>query len=130
MCIFKDCSVCNLDTCQKDFTRTRPTVLRIQGISSYEKVSSAPHTFQSKLTASLQFPCQSNCNLGVGEKITHTHQFPFIQFISAKTHGQDRYAISTQAPPTALIFSSACRLKNLALTITGCLGSLPLPRTL
>lgn len=40
------------------------------------------------------------------------------------------YATSTQAPPTALIFSSARRLKNLAFTIKGCLGKTPLPRTL
>ena len=35
-----------------------------------------------------------------------------------------------QAPPTFLIFSSACLEKNLALTITGCLGRAPFPRTL
>jgi hypothetical protein len=40
------------------------------------------------------------------------------------------YALKTQAPPTALILSSACLLKNLALTITGCLGNLPLPKSL
>jgi hypothetical protein len=35
-----------------------------------------------------------------------------------------------QAPPTALIFSSAVLEKNLALTITGCFGNTPLPNTL
>lgn len=39
-------------------------------------------------------------------------------------------ATSTHAPPTALILLSAVLLKNLALTTTGWLGSLPLPRTL
>merc|ERR1719239_914933 len=39
-------------------------------------------------------------------------------------------AVSTQAPPTALIFSSATREKKRALTITGCLGRTPLPSTL
>ena len=50
-------------------------------------------------------------------------QFTFLY------HNQN-YATSTQAPPTALIFSSALRLKNLALTMTGCFGKTPLPRTL
>lgn len=40
------------------------------------------------------------------------------------------YACNTQAPPTAFIFSSADFEKNLAFTITGCLGNLPLPNTL
>lgn len=40
------------------------------------------------------------------------------------------YATRTHAPPTSLIFSSALRLKNLAFTITGCLGRRPLPSTL
>ena len=35
-----------------------------------------------------------------------------------------------QAPPTALILFSAIREKNLALTMTGCLGKAPLPKTL
>lgn len=35
-----------------------------------------------------------------------------------------------QAPPTALIFSSADLEKNLALTMTGCLGKRPLPKSL
>lgn len=35
-----------------------------------------------------------------------------------------------QAPPTALILLSAVLEKNLALTMTGWLGSLPLPKTL
>merc|ERR1719456_2016382 len=39
-------------------------------------------------------------------------------------------AVRTQAPPTALIFCSAMREKNLAFTITGCLGRTPLPSTL
>jgi len=40
------------------------------------------------------------------------------------------YAHKTHAPPTALILSSACLLKNLAFTMTGCLGNLPFPRSL
>merc|ERR1719510_94144 len=40
------------------------------------------------------------------------------------------WAVRTQAPPTALIFSSALREKNLAFTMTGCLGNTPFPRTL
>lgn len=40
------------------------------------------------------------------------------------------YATNTQAPPAALIFSSARREKNFALTINGCLGRTPLPSTL
>ena len=40
------------------------------------------------------------------------------------------FAVRTQAPPTALIFSSALLEKNLALTMTGCLGRTPLPSTL
>lgn len=40
------------------------------------------------------------------------------------------HATRMQAPPTSLIFSSALRLKNFALTITGCLGSRPFPSTL
>ena len=39
------------------------------------------------------------------------------------------FAVRTQAPPTALIFSSALLEKNLALTMTGCLGRTPLPST-
>ena len=35
-----------------------------------------------------------------------------------------------QAPPTAFIFSSADLEKNLALTITGWFGNMPLPKTL
>ncbi|KYM76253.1 hypothetical protein ALC53_13280 [Atta colombica] len=38
------------------------------------------------------------------------------------------YAHKTHAPPTALILSSACLLKNLAFTITGCFGRRPFPR--
>jgi hypothetical protein len=37
---------------------------------------------------------------------------------------------NTQAPPAALIFSSARLEKNFALTISGCVGSTPLPNTL
>merc|ERR1719259_142865 len=44
--------------------------------------------------------------------------------------GPDYWAVSTQAPPTALIFSSACLEKNLAFTMTGCLGRAPFPSTL
>jgi len=40
------------------------------------------------------------------------------------------HAVRTQAPPTALILSSALLEKNLAFTMTGRLGSRPLPRTL
>merc|ERR1719436_553932 len=43
---------------------------------------------------------------------------------------KDYWAVRMQAPPTALIFSSALREKNRALTMTGCLGRAPLPRTL
>jgi hypothetical protein len=39
-------------------------------------------------------------------------------------------AVKTHAPPTAFILRSAVLLKNFALTTTGWLGSLPLPRTL
>ncbi len=39
-------------------------------------------------------------------------------------------AVSTQAPPTALIFLSAILLKNLALTTTGWAGRNPFPSTL
>ena len=39
------------------------------------------------------------------------------------------YAARRHAPPAALIFSSACFEKNLALTAMGCAGSLPLPST-
>merc|ERR1712107_894533 len=39
------------------------------------------------------------------------------------------WAVRTQAP-TALIFSSARLEKNLAFTITGCLGNTPFPKTL
>ena len=60
----------------------------------------------------------------------HDKRIPFYTVYFCKKHWQEFYAISTQAPPTALIFSSALLLKNLALTITGCLGSLPLPRIL
>jgi hypothetical protein len=35
-----------------------------------------------------------------------------------------------QTPPAFLIFSSAVLEKNLALTITGCFGITPLPKTL
>lgn len=40
------------------------------------------------------------------------------------------YAHKTQAPPTDLILSSADFEKNLALTITGWVGSLPFPKSL
>ncbi len=40
------------------------------------------------------------------------------------------YATKTQAPPTALIFSSADLEKYLALTMTGCFGKTPLPKSL
>ena len=40
------------------------------------------------------------------------------------------HATNTQAPPAALIFSSAVLEKNFALTINGCLGRTPLPNTL
>lgn len=40
------------------------------------------------------------------------------------------YALKMQAPPTDLILSSADLLKNLALTMTGCFGSRPLPNSL
>ena len=40
------------------------------------------------------------------------------------------HANNTQAPPAALIFSSARREKNFALTISGCFGKTPLPNTL
>ncbi len=40
------------------------------------------------------------------------------------------HANNTQAPPAALIFSSARLEKNFALTISGCLGKTPLPNTL
>ena len=40
------------------------------------------------------------------------------------------HAVSTQDPPTLFIFFSAPLEKNLAFTITGCLGSTPLPNTL
>jgi hypothetical protein len=39
-------------------------------------------------------------------------------------------ATNTQAPPAALIFSSARCEKNFALTISGCWGRTPLPNTL
>lgn len=42
----------------------------------------------------------------------------------------DDQAVSTHAPPIALIFLSAILLKNLALTTTGCAGKNPLPNTL
>merc|ERR1719291_1345294 len=42
----------------------------------------------------------------------------------------DYWAVRIQAPPTALIFSSALLEKKRALTMTGCLGSTPLPSTL
>lgn len=35
-----------------------------------------------------------------------------------------------QTPPAFLIFSSAILEKNLALTMTGCFGKIPLPNTL
>ena len=55
----------------------------------------------------------------------------FIQLHSARTiFWYFNYAVKMQAPPTFLIFSSAIREKNLALTITGCLGKAPLPKTL
>ena len=41
----------------------------------------------------------------------------------------DYWAVRMQAPPTALIFSSALLEKKRALTMTGCLGSTPLPNT-
>ena len=41
----------------------------------------------------------------------------------------DYWAVRIQAPPTALIFSSALLEKKRALTMTGCLGSTPLPST-
>ena len=40
------------------------------------------------------------------------------------------HATSSQNPPMALILLSAVLLKNLALTMTGMAGSLPLPSTL
>ena len=40
------------------------------------------------------------------------------------------HAVRTQTPPASLILSSANFENNLALTITGILGRVPLPRTL
>lgn len=40
------------------------------------------------------------------------------------------YATKTHTPPTLLIFSSADLEKYLALTMTGCFGKIPLPKTL
>jgi hypothetical protein len=40
------------------------------------------------------------------------------------------YAVSSTAPPAALIFFSASLLKYLALTMMGMSGRMPLPRTL
>ena len=45
-------------------------------------------------------------------------------------YGFRNQAVSTQAPPTALIFLSAILLKNLALTTTGWAGRNPFPSTL
>lgn len=43
---------------------------------------------------------------------------------------QEFYATNTQAPPAALIFSVADRLKNFALTMSGWSGRCPFPSTL
>ena len=40
------------------------------------------------------------------------------------------YATKTQAPPTAFILSSADLEKYFALTMTGCFGRTPLPKSL
>ena len=67
------------------------------------------------------------------KKINQTIRYMkyFIQLHSARTiFWYFNYAVKMQAPPTFLIFSSAIREKNLALTITGCLGKAPLPKTL
>jgi len=53
------------------------------------------------------------------------HRSIFIAF-----RPNNLYAVSIQAPPTFLIFSSAILLKNLAFTTTGCFGSEPFPSTL
>jgi hypothetical protein len=47
-----------------------------------------------------------------------------------ETKEELHYATSTHAPPASLIFASAFFEKNFALTITGWLGSTPLPSTL
>ena len=54
----------------------------------------------------------------------------FSYILQEQSFGISIHAVKMQAPPTFLIFSSAIREKNLALTITGCLGKAPLPKTL
>lgn len=56
-------------------------------------------------------------------------KFLFI-FIIINYKGTLSYADNMHAPPTAFIFSSADFEKNFALTMTGCLGMRPLPRSL
>ena len=51
-----------------------------------------------------------------------------VRLVSLNRHYHQ--AVSTQAPPTALILRSAILLKNLALTTTGWAGRNPLPSTL
>ena len=53
-----------------------------------------------------------------------------VQELKKAKRDESIYAVSTHWPPTLLIFFSAVLEKNLALTITGILGQMPLPSSL
>ena len=53
-----------------------------------------------------------------------------VQELKKAKRDESIYAVSTHWPPTLLIFFSAVLEKNLALTITGILGQIPLPSSL
>lgn len=61
---------------------------------------------------------------------SHTHSPHNQNAFLSLYYSLEFYATRTQAPPTALILCSAVLLKNFALTMTGCLGRWPFPRTL
>ena len=88
--------------------------------------------FQCYVTPEIQW--NKSCHTFIlTNKIDQTIRYMkyFIHLHSARTIiWYFNYAVKMQAPPTFLIFSSAIREKNLALTITGCLGKAPLPKTL